>query len=408
MDLLQEDAQKLARQLARHDRLYRQVYNLRRELGPRAESLLARKRQELNTLEQVETELNLLGREGVINKFLRSAKEILHGGMSRRDELEARRLRIVERLNAFGFEQTILTKRYRELVDREEALLLELYGDQNTMTWTARWVLGAGAVVAAVCLGFAAFQLFWGSIALAAAAGAVLTHDAQRHRADRIFGTEEELWRRIRSHHDTYRERIVSELDSVGVLLKEFREPVADAVVKAETTNTEFFKAATSFLMELARRDGKIVPEELEAIQSILEMEFGLTYSALEELQDFVKQETDRTLPVPMKQLMEHFRHPAESRLLLRLLFRVAFSDSRFYGREETLIEYVRQNIGVDQDQLLAIRKEEEILAQARGIGLPPMDLIHPARVEPVPADVLHLDDETEVEGRDPVRRRVR
>src|SRR5688572_17634333 len=127
MDLVREDAQALTRKLERHDALYRQVHGLRRELAPAFETLSMRKRQERSALAQIEEEFRSLKRQGILDKAVRTAKELLHGGLTQEQMLERRRLQIVERLNMLQADEQRLVRRFRELVDREEALLEEVY-----------------------------------------------------------------------------------------------------------------------------------------------------------------------------------------------------------------------------------------------------------------------------------------
>lgn len=410
MDLVREDAQRLARSLERHDTQYRQIANLRRELAPQSEALLMRRRRELAGLAQVESELRELKREGFVNKIARSVKEMVAGSLSREDLLARRRLDIVERLNNLTVEQNHLWRKFRELVSREETLLRKVYGERPLLPRLAPWLFGLGSSLAAVAYSAGWMELFWASMAAATAGTALFWFEGARHNQDRIFAEEEELWRRIRVHHDAYREKLLEELDNVGVLLKEFREPAVDALRDAPAEDLDFQRSVVSVLLELARKDDHVAAPELEQLDAILETELGLAGSALEQLRGFAKEEAARARPADLTVLLARFRRPEDARLLLRLLHRMAFADGRFYGREQSFIAQAARGVGVDAQQLESIRQEERTLAQARGLRLPeePTQPIMTIAAEPVHADIAFVDDEPDGRTRSRGRGRER
>ena len=397
MDLVREDAQRLARSLERHDTQYRQIANLRRELTPQSEALHVRRRRELAALAQVESELRELKHEGFVNKIARSVKEMVAGSMSREDMLSRRRLDVVERLNGLTLEQNHLWRKFRDLVTREEALLRTVYGERPLLPRLAPWFFGVGSSLAAMAYGAGWMELFWASMAVATAGSAMFWFQSVRHNQERIFAEEEDLWRRIGVHHDTYRERLLEELDNVGVLLKEFREPAVDALREAPTEDLDYQRSVVSVLLELARKDDHVAVAELESLDTILETELGLAGSALEQLRRFAKEQAASSQPSDLGVLLARFRRPEDARLLLRLLHRMAYADGRFYGREQSFIAQAARGVGIDGQQLEAIRKEERTLAQARGLRLPeePAQPVMTIAAEPVPADIAFVDDDS-------------
>lgn len=404
MDLVREDAQKLTRQLARHDQLYRQVANLRRELAPGAEALTARRRREESALAQVEADLAELQREGLINKVVRTTKEILQGGASQEDQLKQRRLDVIANINRLSAEQMHLVKRYRELVDREELLLKEVYGEKQLLPVLAPFVFCLGAAMAAVAYGTQALQAFWAFMGIAAAGAGLFAYNARRVNPERILDHEETLWRRIRIRHDSYREKLLEELDNVGILLKEFRQPSVDSFALQTRDDVEYYCALATVLVEMTRKDDHVAPEELGSVRALFETELGLAGEALDTVKKRIEQEAARAAPAALEPHLVRFDDPEKARLLIRFLLRVAYSDGRFFGREQAFVTLVSRKLSVPADQVEQLRLEERDLAESRGVRVPPEPV---APANPIPADIAFIDDDPETPDR-PGRRRQR
>ncbi|MBI3892147.1 MAG: TerB family tellurite resistance protein [Candidatus Wallbacteria bacterium] len=406
MDLVREDAQKLSRKLARHDQLFRQVANQRRELAPLTEALTARRRREEAALVQVEADLRELRREGIINKVVRTTKEVLQGGPTEEEQLKKRRLDVVASINRLAAEQLQMLKRYRELVDREELLLSEVYGEKPLLPRLAPWVFGVGAALAALMYGVEAYQAFWLSLSVAATGAGLFLYNGARLRPERIQEHEDELWRRIRVRNDSYREKLLEELDNVGVLLKEFREPAVETFARQTRDDLGYYRSLGTLLLEMARKDDHIAPEELRVIQEIFESELALASDALEDVRRHLKSEAARSGAVELDEHLARFRDAENARLLVRFLYRVAYSDSRFFGREQAFVTLVSRKLDVAPDQVELLRQEERTLAETRGLKLPPEAEATPAAPAPIPADIAFLDEDADTAR--PGRRRER
>ena len=119
--------------------------------------------------------------------------------------------------------------------------------------------------------------------------------------------------------------------------------------------------AAAALLIEMARIDYSEEPEEMETISKLLQSDFGINQSEINELISLASDETDNmTSYHKFTTTINKECDVVDKTNILKLLWRIAFVDGRIDKYEEHMIRKIANLIYIPREQQVAAKRAAE------------------------------------------------
>ncbi len=127
---------------------------------------------------------------------------------------------------------------------------------------------------------------------------------------------------------------------------------------------------AAALMLEVARSDFREDVVESERIFELLKQEFRLTPEDAELLMNRATQEVDEAVSLyEFTRVMNDQLSEQEKRVVLRLMWQVAFVDQHLHRYEDHLIRKVAELVYVPTVEMLRLRQDAEDESRARASG---------------------------------------